>query len=50
MKENVFKDYFITEDGVLYSKTSGTWKKGKGWYIEPIFSILLEVNGIKLIG
>ena len=30
MKENVFKDYFITEDGVLYSKTSGTWKKRKG--------------------
>lgn len=30
MKENIFKDYFITEDGVLYSKTSGTWKRRKG--------------------
>lgn len=30
MRENFLKGYHITEDGVLYSKKSGIWKKRKG--------------------
>jgi hypothetical protein len=42
MKENIVKGYHITEDGYLFSKKSGIWKKRKGMVYRNYLQYMIQ--------